>query len=154
MNSLEKRSNGHTSMLPQWSTLLEDVFGKDIIGNGFNNHGGQSNLPSVNIKETDEAYELEMAVPGMVKEDFKIELNNSSLMISSHKEKKDEEKDEQGRYTRKEFSYRSFTRTFKLPEGMVEGDKIAAKYENGILFITVPKTEQAKPKPVRKIEIS
>ena len=154
MNSLAKRSNGHTSMLPQWATLLEDVFGRDIIGDGFSNHGGQSNLPSVNIKETDEAYNLEMAVPGMVKNDFKIELNNSTLMISAQRENKEEEKDSQGRYTRREFSYQSFTRSFRLPEGMIQGDKIGAKYENGILSITVPKTEEAKPKPVRQIEIS
>jgi HSP20 family protein len=154
MNSLEKRSNGHTSMLPQWATLLEDVFGQDIIGGGFSNYGGQSNMPSVNIKETDENYELEMAVPGMLKENFKIELNNNTLVISAQTENNEQEKDRSGRFTRREFSYRSFTRSFKLPEGMIQGDKIGAKYENGILFITVPKTEEAKPKPVRQIEIS
>jgi HSP20 family protein len=154
MNSLVKRSNGHTSMLPQWATLLEDVFGQDIIGSGFSNYGGQTTVPSVNIKETDEFYELEMAAPGMAKEDFKIELNNNLLVISAQRENKDEEKDRSGRFTRREFSYQSFTRSFKLPEGMIQGDKISAKYENGILLITVPKTEEAKPKPVRQIEIS
>jgi HSP20 family protein len=154
MNSLEKGSVGPASMLPQWATLLEDVFGKDIIGDGFNNYGGQSNLPSVNIKETDEAYEMEMAVPGMAKEDFTIQLNNNSLIISAQKEHKEEEDNRSERYTRKEFSYHSFSRTFKLPEGLIQGDKIEAKYENGILSITVPKTEEAKPKPSRQIEIS
>jgi HSP20 family protein len=153
MNSLEKRSNSRPSLLPQWATLLEDVFGKDIIGDGFSNYGGQSNLPSVNIKETDDAYELEMAVPGMSKEDFKIEMNNNSLMISAQKEHKEENGNHSNRYTRKEFSYHSFTRTFKLPEGLIQSDKVEAKYENGILAITVPKTEEAKPKPVRQIEI-
>jgi HSP20 family protein len=154
MNSLMKRSNGHLSMLPQWATLLEDVFGKDIIGEGFSAYGGQSNLPAVNIKETDEAYELEMAVPGLVKEDFKIELQNSSIMISAQKKHKEEENNPSRHFTRREFSYHSFTRTFKLPEGMIQGDKISATYENGILLITVPKSEEAKPKPTRSIEIS
>jgi HSP20 family protein len=154
MNSLAKRSNGHTSMLPQWATLLEDVFGRDIIGNGFSNHGGQSNLPSVNIRETDDSYKLDMAVPGMAKEDFKIELNNNTLTISAQKEAKEEENDSNGRYTKREFSYQSFTRSFKLPEGVVQMDKIGATYENGMLTISIPKTEEAKPKPVRQIEIS
>lgn len=109
-------------------------------------------LPSVNIKESTEGYEVEMAAPGLTKEDFKIELNNDLLTISSEKHsEKESRKGEQ--YTKREFSYQSFSRSFTLPR-TVENDKIAAKYEHGILKIMIPKKEEAKPKPVKQIAIA
>jgi len=92
-----------------------------------------------------------MSAPGLEKKDFKIELNNSVLTISSEKKVENETKDDQ-QFTRREFSYQSFSRSFNLPE-TVESEKIAAKYENGILSINIPKKEEAKPKPVKQIEI-
>lgn len=96
---------------------------------------------------------VEVAAPGMKKSDFKIEVDNNLLIISSAKEDKNEEVDSKGNYTRREFSYQSFKRTFTLP-GTVEGEKIKAKYDDGVLRIIIPKKEEAKQRPVRQIEIA
>jgi HSP20 family protein len=106
-------------------------------------------LPSVNVKDTADAYVVEMAAPGFTKDDFKVELNQSILTISSEKK---EEKKVEGEFTRREFSYQSFSRSFTLPRE-VDADKIAARYENGILHLNIPKKEEAKPKPIRVIDI-
>jgi HSP20 family protein len=105
------------------------------------------------VKENDEAFEIEVAAPGMSKEDFKVNFENNVLTISSEKqeEKKEEEK---GRYTRREFSYQSFQRSFTVPQELVEGEKISAKYCDGLLCINLPKKEEVKPKPAREIMIS
>jgi len=109
-------------------------------------------IPSVNIKETDNEFMVEMAAPGMEKDDFKIDLNNNLLTISS--EKQAENKVDEGKnITRREFSYQSFSRSFTLP-AIVETDKITAKYTNGILNVHIPKREEAKPKPLKQIKVS
>ncbi|ASB51145.1 heat-shock protein [Alkalitalea saponilacus] len=108
-------------------------------------------LPSVNIKDTEEAYKVEMAAPGLSKEDFKVELNQNILTISSEK-KSEEEKKEGEQFTRREFSYQSFSRSFTLPD-IVDADKIEARYESGVLLLSIPKKEEAKPKPAKMIEI-
>lgn len=108
-------------------------------------------LPAVNIIEDDNGFEVEMSAPGFEKNDFKIELNQNVLTISSDKKTEDKEHRE-GAYTRREFSYQSFTRSFTLPD-TVEDDKIEAKYEKGLLKLSIPKKEEAKPKPVKLIEI-
>lgn len=87
----------------------------------------------------------------MKKKDFKIELNNSLLTISSEKKVENEIVEGQ-QFTRREFSYQSFCRSFTLPQ-IVENEKIVAKYENGILTVNIPKKEEAKPKPAKQIEI-
>ncbi len=110
-----------------------------------------TSLPAVNIKETEDAYLLDFAAPGYKKEDFIIELNNDVLTVSSEKKVENEEVDDN--FTKKEFSYESFTRSFNLPE-LVEGDKIKATYKNGILEVKIPKKEEAKPKPVKQIKVS
>jgi len=109
-------------------------------------------LPSVNIKEGNEGFEVEMAAPGLTKKDFRIEINNDLLTISSEKEIENETREGE-HFTRKEFSYQSFSRSFTLPV-TVESEKIAAKYENGILRIVIPKKDEAKPKPVKQISIT
>lgn len=108
-------------------------------------------LPSVNIKEKSDAYEVEVAAPGFEKNDFKLELNHDLLTITSEKSMENETKDGE-RFTKREFSYQSFTRSFSLPE-TADGDRIEANYEKGILRVSIPKKEEAKPKPLRKIEI-
>lgn len=108
-------------------------------------------LPKVNIKEVDDAFMVEMAVPGMKKTDFDINLDDHMLSISAEIEEKYED-DEEG-YTRREFGYSSFKRTFTLPES-VDDSKINAKYDEGILKIHLPKREEAKRKPARTIKIS
>jgi HSP20 family protein len=93
-----------------------------------------------------------MAAPGMTKDDFKIELNNSVLTISSEKQSENQSKEDKN-ITRREFSYQSFSRSFTLPV-IVETEKISAKYENGILRVNIPKKEEAKPKPLKQIKVS
>lgn len=98
-------------------------------------------MPSVNITENHNHYNVSLAVPGLKKEDFNIDVNGNMLTISSEKEEKKEEKDE--KYTRKEYSYSSFSRSFTLPED-VKQDAIDAKYEDGILNLRLPRREDAK----------
>ncbi|HKK41821.1 MAG TPA: Hsp20/alpha crystallin family protein [Bacteroidales bacterium] len=109
-------------------------------------------LPSVNIKESEDDFEVELAAPGLSKKDFNIELNHDTLTISSEKTVENETKDGQ-QFARREFSYQSFSRSFTLPN-TADSEKINAKYDNGILRITIPKKEEAKPKPPKQITIS
>lgn len=128
--------------------LTRDVFNSD--GTRYSTTG--TTIPAVNIRETSDDFEVEMAAPGMTKKDFKIELDGTLLTISS--EKQEEQQEKEGSYSRKEFSYQSFQRSFTLPKEVVDVDKIKAKYENGMLYLRIPKREEAKQKPPRMIEIS
>lgn len=109
-----------------------------------------NSFPAVNIKENERDFELELAIPGQKKEDFNIEVDNNVLTVSM--EDKHEDEATEGNYTRREFSYRAFKRAFTLPETVNE-DGIDASYTNGILKFTLPKKEEALPKPKRMIEI-
>lgn len=132
--------------------FFDDIFGRDFFNWENNNYSTTSTtLPSVNIKETTENYEVEVAAPGMDKNDFKITLNGNRLTISSVKESDQTAGDEN--YSRREFSYQSFQRSFELPKNIVDEDKIVARYENGLLLLSIPKREEVKPKPARTIEI-
>lgn len=108
-------------------------------------------LPSVNIKETKEGFEVKVAAPGFDKNDFKLELNHDVLTISSEKQAENETKEGE-QYTRREYCYSSFKRSFVLPDS-ADAEKINAEYKNGILDITIPKKEEAKPKDKRMIEV-
>ena len=134
-------------------SLIENLFNRDALnwGSEFSNTG--TTIPAVNIKETNESFEVEMAAPGMEKKDFKIELEGNMLSISSEMQERYENQEDEN-YSRKEFSYRSFFRTFHLPKEVVDSDKIKAKYENGLLKLTIPKKDEAKQKPSRLIDIS
>jgi HSP20 family protein len=105
------------------------------------------NVPAVNVVENHGEYKVSLAAPGMKKADFEIDVDGNMLTISSEKEEKKEEKEEQ--YTRKEFSYSSFSRSFTLPED-VKQDKIEAAYEDGVLKISLPKKEDARSKNITK----
>ena len=105
------------------------------------------NVPAVNIAEKDGTYHIELAAPGMKKEDFKIEIEEGVMSISS--ESKEESTSEEKNYSRREFNYTSFERRFTLPENIKE-EKISAKYEDGILMIEVPKAEEAEKKKTLK----
>ncbi|MDM8174650.1 MULTISPECIES: Hsp20/alpha crystallin family protein [Olivibacter] len=133
-------------------SLFDDFFNRDLMNWDSGNFSPNATVPSVNIKETADNYEVEMAAPGMNKDDFKIELDGNLLTISSSKEYEDEKRDDG--YARKEFSYRSFQRSFNFPKDVVDEDKIEAKYENGLLKLTIPKKEEAKRKGPRLINIS
>ena len=116
----------------------------------FNN--GNFGLPAVNVKEEDDRFVLEVVAPGRKREDFHVEVENDLLRISSESKVDNSEKDEQDNYTRREFQYTSFARSFQLPE-TVMSDSIGARYEDGVLFLELPKKEEAKPQPARRIEI-
>jgi len=98
-------------------------------------------VPSVNIIENENDFVLELAAPGKTKEDFKINLENQLLTISS--EVKEEKEETKKNYTRREFVFNSFSRSFTLPKNIIH-DKVAADYKDGILRITLPKKEEAK----------
>jgi len=110
-----------------------------------------SSMPAVNIREDDEKYSLELAVPGMDRKDLKIDINEDVLTISS--ESKHESEENRDGYKRKEFSYSSFCRSFYIPEN-VNRDKIEASYKDGILTVGLPKQEEEKSKITRQISIS
>ena len=149
--TLLKRNGSLLNPLP---VLFDDFFNRDSFNWGNTNFSDtDTTIPAVNIKETAENYEVEVAAPGMTKKDFKVELDGNSLTIRSEKSNQNEEKEDE-RYSRKEFSYQSFQRTFNLQKGVVDIDKIQAKYENGLLHLLIPKKEEAKQKPPRLIQIS
>jgi HSP20 family protein len=104
----------------------------------------------VNVKETDKEYEICMAAPGLDKSDFKIDVNGSLITISAEKDENKEEKDED--YTRREYSYRSFSRSFNLPEDILS-DKIDANYVNGELKLHLPKKEESKKSIHQKVSV-
>ena len=144
MNLVKHKNSNSNNYFP---ALMDELFRPDWMG-GIQN--STMNVPPVNIKETDTTYEVELSAPGKQKEDFNIEVDNSLLTISS--EYKSEETSKESRFTRREFSHTSFKRSFSLPETVNE-DEINASYENGILKITLPKREEALPKPKREIQI-
>jgi len=131
-------------------SVFDDFFGRsigDFMGSDF-----VSNMPSVNISETDEGYHVDVATPGLSKDDFKISLEKDRLTISS--EKSSSEESTHGRYTRREFNFSKFSRSFFLPE-TVDKDKISAKYDNGVLRLVVPKkAEVIREQKCRVIEIA
>lgn len=128
---------------------IDEFFGRDLLPD-FSTNTGVS-MPAVNIKETAEAFEIEVAAPGLEKSDFNIDLENNQLTISAEKEQKHEEKDK--KFMRREFSYTSFKRSFILPNSANQ-EQIQANHENGVLKITVKKKDEAIAKPAKKIEIS
>lgn len=144
-------NNNSNANFPSWSSWLDDIFNRDISSVFNSNFNTGITLPKVNIKETADAFTVEMAVPGFKKSDFKIELDNQ--MLSIHTETKEEKEHEGENYTRREFGYSSFKRTFTLPES-VNDDKIDASYKDGILSVHLPKKDEAKQKPARSIKIS
>jgi len=140
------------NLFPSLPSLLEDFFSRDWADSTLANRNYGFTLPAVNVRETNDDFLLEVAAPGMKREDFKVELDNNILIISSNREENQESVNNES-YTRKEFSYQYFQRSFSLPENKVEGDKISARYVDGILHITVPKKEEAKVKPIKQISI-
>lgn len=140
-------------LFPTVPSFLDNFFSRDLMDWSNSNFSStNSTLPAVNIRETDESFMIEVAAPGLSKENFKVNLDRDRLEISSELKKEKNESDQ--KYSRREFSYQSFQRSFTLPEGTVDGDKISAKYTDGILFVTIPKREEVKPKPARAIEIN
>ena len=138
--------NPETSFFPTFSSVMDDFF----AGNGdFPTPMVKGiSIPAVNVTENKKEYKLEVAAPGFKKEDFNLEVKNGYLTISGESKSDEEKKDEQ--YTRREFRYNSFSRSFALPDNVREQD-IQARYNDGILWITLPK---ATDEPVVSKSIS
>lgn len=131
--------------------LWDTLFGKDVF-DLMNTHPFSSGtLPAINIRETADSFIVDVAAPGMSRDDFKLRVEDNFLHISSEKQENKESSDE--KYTRKEFSYSSFQRSFELP-GVADSEKISASYQEGILHIQIPKKEEARKKPAREISIN
>jgi HSP20 family protein len=140
-------------MLPMlrttWPSVVDEFLGNDLFCDFLGGRTG-INTPAVNIIEGKDDFKIEVAAPGLEKNDFNINLDHNVLTISSEKENKKEEKDSE--YMFKEFNYNSFKRSFTLPNS-IDADKISANHKDGILHITIPKREEAKVKPPRQIAI-
>lgn len=128
--------------------FLNDIIGEEITRSP---KSSSSFTPAVNVKETDKSFELEVAVPGLKKKDINIDLEENVLTISSVK-KEEEKKEDSDNFKRREFQYQSFERSFTIPEDTDE-NKIEARHENGVLFISIPKKE-AKPNLKKLINIA
>jgi HSP20 family protein len=151
MNLLVK--NNLPSMLMDWP-LSSSLFGPDFLDANIDFPSFSKlgvTVPSVNVSETPKEFKLEVAAPGLERKDFKIEVENHCLCISAEKE--EEKKEKEGDYTRREYSFNSFSRSFTLPENVKEGN-IDAKYENGVLKVIVPKAKETPTKAVRQIAVS
>lgn len=135
--TLVKFNNGQKSAVNPW---FSDVF-DSIINDSFFNERFVNKVPAVNIAETENEFHIELAVPGLKKEDFKISLDKNVLSISA--EKKTENVDEGKKYSKREYSYNSFVRSFTLPE-VADQAKIEAEYTDGVLKLNVAKKEEAK----------
>lgn len=147
----EITSKNNVTGLPGFSSWFDNFFENSLGTEFLSNFNTGITLPAVNIKENSDNFILELAIPGMKKSDFTIDVENKVLSISSEVKRENEETNDN--YTRREFGYSSFKRTFTLPDS-VESDKVKATYKDGILMVTLPKREEAKQKPPKRIEIS
>lgn len=122
---------------PWFNAFFDDELSRNFVTDGMFSKG---TIPAVNIKESEKDFRLELAVPGLKKEDFSIELNGTRLTVSCKKETTEEKTE--ANYTQREFHYSSFSRSFTLPEKKIDFEKINAQYNDGILEIILPKLEQ------------
>jgi HSP20 family protein len=145
----------NSSLFPAIPSLFDDFFNRDWLDSSLSTWKTTgATLPAVNVRENNDAFAIEVAAPGMKRDDFKVELQNDMLTISSELRNQQEDKGQNGDYTRREFSYQSFQRSFSLPENRVDGNNISAHYTDGILHVVIPKREEAKVKPPRLISVS
>ncbi len=138
------------SQVPQFTNVLDDIFNSsfsDLIGADFS-----AKSPSVNILENENSFLIELAVPGINKDNIDIQVEKDQLIISSAKEEVKDESDENLNFRKREFNYFSFKKSFHLPE-TIDSDKIDAQYENGVLKVKLEKLEAAKDKAPRSIKI-
>lgn len=132
-------------------SLFEELMGRDLMQRLLDDEA-MPTMPAVNVVETNESFQIEVAAPGFEKKDFMVNLENNILTISTEKQEKIE-KEQDGKLLRKEFHYAGFSRSFTLP-AITANEKISASYKDGLLLISVPKKEEAKLKPPRQIDIS
>ncbi|MBO0323690.1 Hsp20/alpha crystallin family protein [Muricauda sp. CAU 1633] len=133
-----------------WNESLVDFFNRDaFIDDDFFNL--EKSSPSMNVKEHDGDFEIEIAAPGFEKKDFEITMKDDILEVSAKKSKEETEKDEE--YTRREFNYSAFTRTMQLPNSVDRSKEVKATYKNGILNLNLLKMEEAKENQKKVIEV-
>jgi HSP20 family protein len=143
--SLIKRSDWPSLINGSW---LSDFFDNDRFFDS--DLMRKQSMPAVNVNETKNGFEIELAAPGFEKKDFKITVDNGVLTIAS--ERKDEKEEKEKNYTRREFSYQSFSRSFSLPEN-VNQDDVKANYQDGILKLQLTKKEMSVSKEKKAIEV-
>lgn len=151
MNVTLKKNGGFPS-------LFSDFFGTSLIDRDFFDVGSDLfpsrlgiNVPTANITENAKAYTLELAAPGLERKDFTVALDNHVLTVSAEKE--EDKKDSTDEYSRREYSFNSFSRSFTLPDNVSEGG-IDAKYENGVLRVSIPKEKESSPRAAHTIQVS
>ena len=132
---------------PWFPSLLEEFFTRDFR---IEHPTRTFDVPSVNIIEKSEGFALDLVAPGKKREDFQVEVDNHVLTISTENQSTQESTD--GDYSRREFSYDAFQRSFRLPK-TVDTTKIKASYDNGLLHISIPKRKEAIPEPKKYVEI-
>lgn len=142
------------SLIPQDFFDMDDFFDnrswvRDMLPDRFWN--GKRSEPALNIKETEDHFEIELAAPGFAKKDFEVTIDDGCLNISAEKSKTEEEKEDD--YTRREFRYNAFERSLQLPES-VKQEAIKATYKDGILSFNLAKKEEAKKLPPKKVQIA
>lgn len=131
-------------LFPSFSSLIYDFWGRDYV----KKMEAGTTLPAVNVLEDDNEFDVEVAAPGFKKEEFKIQVENNQLTISSEHKKEKEEKGK--KVTRKEFNYNTFTRTFTLPDN-INQDAIDAEYADGMLKVILPKKAPDKLPHIKAI---
>ena len=151
MNLTLRKNGGLPSLV---SDLLgsSSLFGKDFFDMDrdlFRSRLG-INVPTANITETPKEFKVELAVPGLERKDFNVEVDDHILTVSAEKE--EEKKEDEGEYSKREYSFNSFSRSFTLPEDVKEGN-IDATYENGVLRISIPKLKETPVKPAVKVAV-
>lgn len=149
---IKNNSEKNLSRFNEFPSFFDDVLTREFFNK--TKRAGFNTMPSVNIRETDKSFDLELAAPGLEKKNFKIDLSEDKLTISSVHENSSEEKNETETFSRREFNYHSFSRSFVLPEKLIDKDAISASYENGILKVVLPKKEKAITNQNREIQIS
>ncbi|MFD1001072.1 Hsp20/alpha crystallin family protein [Ohtaekwangia kribbensis] len=151
MNLTTKKNGGLPSLMSDF--FGASLFDRDIFGSESDLFPSRLgiNIPTANVSETPKEFKLELAAPGLERKDFNVEVENHILRISAEKEEEKNEKD--GGYSRREYSFNSFTRSFSLPENVKEGN-IDAKYENGVLKVSIPKEKETPVKLVQKVSVS
>ena len=150
MTLLKVKNNGGLQRYFDTRPMFTELF-NDMFDNFLPADVNRATVPAVNIKETENKFNVSLAVPGLTKEDFKINVEDDVLSIST--ERSEEKNESNERYTRKEFTYNSFKRSFNLPEH-IDASKISAAYENGILSIDLPKVAEEKQKNIHEIKIA
>lgn len=152
--TLLKKSNGESTRSIDrginFPVMFNDIL-ENFLGNEFLSSEMINWVPAVNICESADDFRIDVAAPGLTKNDFKVEVNNGILSVSG--ERKEESKENNKKYTKREFSYGSFKRAFRLPD-FLDVENINAHYDNGVLSLTIPKKEEARQKSPKEIKIS